>query len=306
MSAKVVITHIPEYSFPSLAQRTAVLLEKAGLTPSPGHHILVKPNLVSPNNASHCCTHPMIVKAACAYLLDHKVKITVADSPAFGNASHAARRSGLRQAMAELDLEVTSLRHPTPLPLSQGGTIGISKDALEKDLILNIPKLKVHCQMTISGAVKNLFGCVVGFRKAVAHNRLGHSHEVFRSMLMDVYDALPTTFHLMDGIHSMHKDGPINGEPFELGLLSASNNGIALDTAAYVILGLQPNQVPLWEEAYMRRLVGSHPDDIVYPFENTGVFDTTGFEMSNKRPLDFHLLRLIKGRVRSLMKRFVK
>jgi len=306
MSERVAIARMLEYESTLLESATALILEEVGLKPSVGQHVLVKPNLVAPSNARHCCTNPLVVKAACAYLLDCGAKVTVADSPAFGPASHVARSSGLGEAMAELGLKVVSLKRATPLELSGGGTIGLSQDALEADLILNVPKLKVHCQMTMSGAVKNMFGCVVGFRKAMAHNKLGHSHDVFRSMLMDVYQALPNTYHLMDGVHPLHKDGPIKGVPFELGLLSASDNGIAIDTAAYSILGLMPAQVPLWSEALNRHMSGSDPSEIEYPLEKPSLFDATGFEMSPVRDLDFYFIRVIKGRIRSLLKHFKK
>jgi uncharacterized protein (DUF362 family) len=173
-------------------------------------------------------------------------------------------------------------------------------------MILNIPKLKVHCQMTMSASVKNLFGCVVGFRKAMAHNRLGHSPEIFRSMLMDIYAALPQAYHLMDGIHPLHKDGPIKGEPYALGLLAASPNGIALDTTAYTILNLRPKHVPLWNEALHRKMDGADPAEIHYPLELPELFNHTGFIMSPERALEFTMQRLIKGRIRNLLKHFRK
>ncbi len=302
MSVKVAIARILEYESTLLDSATGLILEEAGLKPHFGQRILVKPNLVAPSNAKHCSTNPLVVRSACSYLMDCGATVTVADSPALGPASHVAGRSGLKDAMAEIGLKVETLRRAVPLELTGGGTIGISKDALEADVILNVPKLKVHCQMTMSGAVKNLFGCVVGFRKAVAHNQLGHSHDVFRSMLMDVYEALPQAYHLMDAVRPLHKDGPIKGEPFQLGLLSASDNGIAIDAAAYAILGLIPSQIPLWEEALQRGMKGADLTEIEYPLEGTELFDPTGFEMSPERPLDFHVMRIIKGRLRSLQK----
>lgn len=304
MSVSVAIARILEYESTLMDSATALVLEETGFKPSPGERVLVKPNLVSPTNARHCCSNPRVVQAACRYLLDCGARVTVGDSPGYGPASHVAKKSGLWEAMQELGLTVVSLKRATPLELSIGGSIGLSQDALEADRILNIPKLKVHCQMTMSGAVKNMFGCVVGFRKAVAHNRLGHSHDVFRAMLMDVYDALPQTHHLMDGIHPLHKDGPIKGKPYELGMLAASESGIAVDTAAYSILGLRPNQIPLWDEALSRHMDGSDPAEIVYPLEQPELFSNEGFVMSEERPLDFHLTRIIKGRVKSLMKYF--
>jgi len=306
MSTRVAIARIQEYESTLLDRATGLILDESSLAVLPGHRVLVKPNLVNGSNARHCTSHPLVVKAACAWLLDQGAKVTVADSPAFGPASYVARASGLAQAMADLGLKVTSLKRATSWDLSDGGTIGLSQDALDADVILNIPKLKVHCQMTMSGCIKNMFGCVVGFRKALAHNRLGHSHDVFRSMLMDVYEALPHTHHLMDGIHPLHRDGPIKGDPFELGMLAASSNGIALDTAAYALLGLTPQQVPLWDEAFMRKLPGADPRDIIYPLEKPDQFDPTGFELSPERELSFAPSRLIKGRMKSILKHFKK
>jgi len=306
MSETVAIARILEYESTLLDSATALLLEEIGLVPTFGQRILVKPNLVNSGNAHHCCTNPLVVRAACKYLLDAGADVIVADSPAFGPASHVARASGLTKALNGLGLKVRSLKRAVPLELSGGGTIGLSLDAMEAERILNVPKLKVHCQMTMSGAVKNMFGCVVGFRKALAHNQLGHSHEVFRAMLMDVHDALPQTYHLMDGIHPLHRDGPTKGVPFELGLLAASRNGVAIDTAAYSILGLSPNQIPLWSEALKRFMPGSDPADIEYPLEGTDLFDATGFEMSPERDLEFNPVRIVKGRVRSLLKHFTK
>lgn len=306
MSPRVAIARILEYESTLLEKAVGLLLEESGLKPGLGQTVLVKPNLVNGNNARHCTTHPLVVRAACAYLLDCGAAVTVADSPAFGPASAVARSSGLGKAVGQLGLSVCSLKRATPLQLSKGGAVGISADALEADTVLNIPKLKVHCQMTMSGAVKNMFGCVVGFRKALAHNRLGHSHEIFRSMLMDVYEALPRTHHLMDGIHPLHKDGPIKGEPFELGMLASSKNGIALDTTAYGVVGLKPNDVPLWAEAAKRDMAGADPEDIIYPLETPDHFDSTGFEFSPVRELSFNPMRLAKGRIRSMLKHIRK
>jgi uncharacterized protein (DUF362 family) len=302
--AAVAMTHVPDYAPARIDAAVARLLETSGLRPAPGTRVLVKPNLVAARNARHCTTHPEVVRAACAYLLDCGARVTVADSPAFGPASQVARASGLAEALAGMGLKVAGLGRPVPLALSCGGTIGLSRHALEAEAILNLPKLKVHCQMVMSGAVKNLFGCVVGFRKACAHHTLGGDREVFASMLLDVYAALPRTHHLTDGVLALHRDGPTGGEPFRLGLLAASANGVALDTAAYAVLGLAPGQVPLWLEAIARNMAGADPCGLDYPLDAPDRFDPAGFALSPARALKFAPLRLLRGRVRSLLKHF--
>ncbi|WP_316896473.1 DUF362 domain-containing protein [Pseudodesulfovibrio indicus] len=306
MPETVAVARLEGYDSPPLDRAVALLLETCGSRPAPGERVLVKPNLVNSSNSVHCTTHPQVVRAACAWLLDHGARVTVGDSPAFGPASKVAIASGLAQAIAPLGLKTVSLKRAVPLALTCGGTIGLSRDALEADRILNLPKLKVHCQMTLSGAVKNLFGCVVGFRKALAHNRLGHSHELFRSMIMDIYLALPRTTHLMDGVLAMHRDGPIKGEPFPLGVLACSDNGVALDTMAGAMLGLSPARVPLWAEAIARSLPGTDPAALHYPLERPDGIDLDGFVLSEERELSFAPLRLLQGRIRSLLKHFAK
>jgi len=302
----VVMTHVADYAPARLRDAAALLLQSSGLGLSPGQRILVKPNLVAARGSRHCTTHPEVVRAVCAYLLDCGARVSVADSPAFGPAAQVARASGLADALAGLGLKVTTLSRPAPIPLTRGGSIGLSRDALEADAILNLPKLKVHCQMVMSGAVKNLFGCVVGFRKAVAHHTMGDDCGIFTAMLMDVYAALPRTHHLMDGVQALHRDGPTGGDPFPLGLLAASASGVALDTAAYAILGLAPGQVPLWREAVARDMAGADPLGLTYPLDTPERFDPTGFVMAPASPLKFEPLRLLKGRVRSLLKHFTK
>ncbi|MUM76294.1 DUF362 domain-containing protein [Pseudodesulfovibrio sp. F-1] len=302
----VAMIHLPGYAPVRLGDAVARLLEASGLGLTPGIRVLVKPNLVAARNARHCTTHPGVVRAVCAYLLDGGARVTVADSPAFGPAGQVARASGLAEAVAGLGLKVTTLSRPVPIPLTRGGSIGLSRDALEVDAILNLPKLKVHCQMVMSGAVKNLFGCVVGFRKAVAHHTMGDDRDMFTAMLMDVYTALPRTHHLMDGVETLHRDGPTGGVPFPLGLLAASDCGVALDTAAYTIFGLDPDQVPLWREAMSRDMAGAVPLGLAYPLDTPERFDPAGFLMAPQRALKFEPMRLLKGRVRSLLKHFTK
>lgn len=306
MSETVALARVPGYEPGKLDTAIARVLEASTFNVRPGDRVLVKPNLVTRRNARHCTTDPQVVRAACTWLLDHGAKVTVADSPAFGSASGVAKASGLDRTLKELGLSVRDLKKPVSLPLALGGTIGLSRDALETDSILNAPKLKTHGQMVLSGAVKNLFGCVVGVRKAMAHYKLGHSHEIFRSMLMDVYLALPHTHHIMDAIRPMHGNGPIEGKRFSLGMLGASPCGIALDTAACFVLGLTPGQVPLWEETLHRGMPGAIPGNLDYPLEQPDAFDATGFQPAAWRELSFRPSRIVRGRLRSLRERFEK
>ena len=305
MTIPVACFRILEYESALLDRAVDALLSECLPPVAPGTRVLVKPNLISRVNASLSCTNPLVVRAVCARLLDRGARVVVGDSPAFGSARQVASANGLRQALEPLGVPLATLGRPAQRPLSFGGTIGISRTALEQDLIVNLPRLKAHAQFRITGAVKNLFGCVVGFRKALAHTRHGEYPGRLAAVLADVMAALPDTVALMDAVHPMHGTGPIKGEPFHLGLLAASPDSAALDTLASTLLGLTPEELPLWAELRRRGLPGAFAENLEFPLESPDGFDASGFRLPEKLDaMEFEPVRFVRGRVRSLLDHF--
>ena len=231
-----------------------------------GKHVLLKPNLVTARPLA--CTSPAVVAAACRWLLDQGARVRVADSPGFGTATAVARKTGLTEALAPLDIRVEALDAPQRLPLDTGVDFPVSRLALESDLILSAARVKAHSQMRLTLSVKNLFGCVCGLRKAIIHTRQGQEPDFFADCLAALQAALPPSAGLLDGITAMHVTGPSNGSPYPLGLLGASSSCVALDEAFCTVLGCATEDVPL-AAALLRR---GHTDCLAggcrprYPF----------------------------------------
>lgn len=304
MSQSVFLINVPAYDASDFDDRVARLLDAAGFSPAPGTRVLVKPNLVAPRQPGLSCTHPRLVRAACRYLLHLGTRPVVGDSPAFGTAGIIARLSGLRQALADLPVKIVNLDDPRPVRLSLGGVVGVSRLALTAEVILNLPRLKAHDQMGLTLGVKNLFGCVSGFRKSVAHQVHGEKGDRFPRLILDVMAALPPRFTLLDGITAMHRHGPVGGEAFDLGLLAAAPNPVALDTAVYAMLGVGPDLVPLWRVARDLGLPGSDPSDLAYPLSRPEDFDARGFVAPTRLdPVAFEFKRFVTGRIKSVLTR---
>jgi uncharacterized protein (DUF362 family) len=245
------------------------------------------------------------VRAACQYVLEHGARPVVGDSPGFGSARAVAKRIGLAHALADLKIPVVDLDQPVRVRLPFGHAVALSKKALDADCILNLPKLKVHGQLRVTASVKNLFGCIVGTRKAIAHTLHGDKGRRFESLVLELGQALPPTVALLDGITGMHERGPIDGKPFPLELLAASNDLPALDTAVYAILGLTPERVPLWREARLRGLPGADPRNIEYPLLAPERFDAAGFIIPDTlSPVSFNPVRLAKSAARRFLARW--
>ncbi len=208
---------------------------------SAGTKVLIKPNFLAPAHPDRAITtHPNIVRAVAEYALDKGAVVQVSDSEAMGSFSKVIKDCGYEESLAGLPVKLSELTESANV-MTQGpfGKIELAKDALEADVIINLPKLKTHTQMALTLAVKNLFGCVVGARKPEWHFRVGEDKELFAKLLVSIYDVLRPSINLMDGILAMEGTGPgTRGVPRHLGLLIASTDALSLDTAICEMFGL--------------------------------------------------------------------
>ncbi|KKK69805.1 hypothetical protein LCGC14_2930370, partial [marine sediment metagenome] len=177
------------------------------------------------------------------YALDKGAVVQVSDSIAMGSFSKAIKSCGFEEALSGMPVKLVELtRSITVMTKGPFGSIELSADALEADVIINLPKLKTHTQMALTLAVKNLFGCVVGARKPEWHFRVGEDKALFASLLVSIYDVLRPSINLMDAILAMEGQGPgTKGAPRQLGLLIASTDALSLDRAVCRMLGLKPD-----------------------------------------------------------------
>lgn len=303
----VALAKCAHYDVPTLPETIHRLLETVGCRSTPGARVLVKPNLLAPTPPDYLpCSHPSVVRAICRYFLDLGAKVRVGDSPTFGQGVEISRKIGLTEALADLPVALVNLNRPKLVRLSSGGRVALSRVALENDLIVSVPKLKAHHQVRITGAVKNVYGCVTGLAKPLLHLYCGDGGR-FERMLLEIWDQLPPNVSLMDAVMAMHVRGPNNGEPYALGLLAASRSPVAVDSAVMSILGMKPEDAPLWRMSLNLNLPGARMEDLVYPLESPESFDAEGFKTPDHllpisfRPgkLAFHYLKRWLGRGRA-------
>lgn len=283
----------------------ADLFDAAEITVPSGTKVLVKPNLISPES-SIAVTHPRLTASVCRFLLDHGNRVVCADSPAFGSPARVALKTGLSDLLADIGIEVEELNKPVKTRLPCGVQVGISRKALEAEQIINLPKLKAHCQVGITAGVKNMFGAVCGFRKALVHFSYGDVENMFPSIIVEITDRLAPACTIVDAVTAMHENGPVHGTPFKMGMVAASSSPFALDTALYALLGIseKDRRLSLWQEARRRGKKDAFRQNIHYPLAGPEHFDARGFLLPPVlQPESFNPLKLIKGRIRSMLMR---
>lgn len=298
----VALAPCPNYVQAKVDEAVAQALEASQIKLSASSTLLIKPNLLRPHEFT--CTSPQVVLAACKYFKNFNLNIQVGDSPGFGSAKSVAAHIGLTDMLAPLGIKVLDLNSSRKINLPRSQTrLSVSRLALDADLILSLPRIKAHQQMGLSIAVKNCFGCIAGLGKARVHSSHGASHAKFARLIMELFKTLPPVAALADGINAMHVTGPSAGKPYPLGLIAASNNAQALDTAIYCLMGLSPQEVPLWLEALNLGLPGAHPKELSWPLMPGTDFDLTNFILPHLASPSFHPWFLLKSNVRRIWAR---
>ncbi|MDS3861254.1 DUF362 domain-containing protein [Thermosynechococcaceae cyanobacterium BACA0444] len=237
------------YDYQELAAKLTELLAPLGglaAIVKPGDRVLLKPNLLTgARPTKECVTRPEIV-----YCLTQMIRAVggqpfLGDGPAFGTALGVARANGYLPVIQDLQLPVIEFHGERYETVSQEfNHLRLSKEAMSADVIINLPKVKSHVQLTLTMGVKNLFGCVPGKMKAWWHMEAGKDRDRFGRMLVETARAIQPDLTIMDGIIGHEGNGPSGGEPRPLNLLGASTNVFALDQAIATILQADFDQVP--------------------------------------------------------------
>ena len=302
----VALAQCRKYTPFELKEAVGRILRAAGFSVRPGSFVLIKPNLVSAGGGwSHlACTSPALVRAVAEWLVDHGARLGIGDSPAFGSGRMVMRACGMLEALEGLPIKVLDFDRAVSVAFPCGLKIPVARAALECDMLFNLPRFKAHGQMYVSLAVKNYFGVVTGWRKALHHAQNGDIGNRFEMLLADLPNLFPNTFSLIDGIVAMQRTGPMKGDPYNLGLLGGAFDPVALDTALLEVVGAKPGCSPLWRECFRRGLPGTDFARLSYPLAKPVELQVGDFLLPDfLNPVTFHPVRILVGGCRRLRAR---
>ena len=270
----------------------------------PGDRVLLKPNLLG---ASHpddpTSTHHTVIRSLIGQAQSAGGKPFIGDSPAFGDVTTVAGQSGLTAVAQELGVPITdwsgSVKVPHPANYSLR-TYKLAREVVEADVVINVPKLKVHQQMQLTAAIKNNFGCVPGKRKARLHLSRGKDRVTFGKMLIEYCELIKPALTVVDAVVAMDRIGPRNGNPYSLGILTGGVNVVALDRVHAEIVGLPDAEFDLMNAA---REIGVGETDLTQIEilgERLADIRVTDFKFPVMRPVNFSPFRIVKSTIKHL------
>ena len=273
-----------------------------------GNRVLLKPNLLTgANPGKECTTRAELVYCVAQMVQAAGGKPFLGDSPAFGSAKGVAVASGYLPIIEELNLPIVDFHGKRYQTTDDAfNHLLLCKEAMEADVVINLPKVKSHSQLTLTLGVKNLFGCVPGKMKAWWHMEAGKDSDRFGQMLVETARAINPNLTILDGITGHEGNGPSGGEPRHLGILGASSDVFALDRAVVEILNVDPLAVPTVAAA-MKLGLCSNLEAIDFPQLQPKDLKVLDWKLPDTlMPIDFCMPRLFKSTFKHLYIRFIK
>ena len=267
MTTTVSLEKCSEYQFDSVYAALKNLVKNVPPPDVSGKTVLLKPNILSPKKPEFAiCTHPVVVGAAVKLFLELGAKkVLVGESPATANPTSAAKATGMYSQIIDNGGDWVEFSDQVNVDCPNGKLVKSFEFAspfADADIVVSLSKLKTHQFMSYTGAMKNLFGLVVGLKKAKTHYRFSNKQD-FAAYLTDLNLAANPQYAIMDAIVGMEgPGGPGNGDPVQLGFLAASDNILALDWTCASIVGYNPMQIPNLKDALERKHWLNSPEEI--------------------------------------------
>jgi uncharacterized protein (DUF362 family) len=209
--------------------------------PEEAKNVVIKPNMCYYwDYSTGQTTDPRFV-AALISLIREKIASTTNISIVESDASamkckHAFKMLGYEKLSEEYNVKLINLSEDKSAPLdSKAGEhsfrLMVPQTILEADLKINIPKIKYSMKkIKLTCALKNIFGCNPYPKKFKYHSKLEEA-------IVAINKAMKFDLAIVDG-------NVVSGaRPSRLGLVMASKDPVAIDTAAAKIADINPNSI---------------------------------------------------------------
>jgi len=268
-----------------------------------GERVLIKPNLLKarPPEAA-VTTHPEIVRAVIRLVQSAGGDPLVGDSPGLGELRKVAERAGILAVVQEEGARLASFDDAIQVKNSgRFQRFEIARVAHDADAIINLPKLKTHGMTILTGAVKNLFGCIPGKRKVQWHFNTGIDHMHFANMLVELTALIKPRLTIMDAVVGMEGNGPGSGDPRQIGAILAGSDAVAVDVVSALLVGIEPEKLPVIRAAAQSGIGETRPENIRIVGEELQSLLVKNFQFPPQSTVEFALPEWMTSHVKNAL-----
>ncbi|MFX0117022.1 MAG: DUF362 domain-containing protein, partial [Candidatus Hodarchaeota archaeon] len=223
---------------------------------------LVKPNMLRSANPDDCViTDPRLLRATVAFLLQSGAEVVVGDNPMPDsknmNELEVAQSCGFTDAAMG---RFRNIGRYSKRIVRKGNLLRelyVSREVLDCDLLISLPKFKTHELTAMTIAIKNHFGIIPGGQKPFIHSLFPKIND-FSKVLLEIYQTRPPEIIIVDCLNVVDA----RGKKFSPGRLIAGDNGHAVDYTCALMAGVNPYHIPTVRIARDEKMFS--PDNIEY------------------------------------------
>jgi len=218
-----------------------------------GKKVFISPNVLRGSEAREgIVTHPAMLRAVVERMETMgPPSIVAGDNPGlhgYGANEECFRKTGLMEAAKGYYQNIGNDARKLDFNPDFIPEVSVSRAVLEADIVISLPKFKTHGLTVMTGAIKNSYGFLPGAQKAKLHRAAGCA-ERFHKMLVDVFRLRVPDLFIVDAVVGMEGNGPAGPDLREIGLVLASDNGVAVDAVIATMMGLEPGQLRFLQRA---------------------------------------------------------
>lgn len=265
-----------------------------------GKKVVIKPNALRVSRADeHIVTYPAVLKAVVDKVEElAPAELVVGDNPglhSYGDNYKTFEKTGLLEAAKGYYLNLGDESRKVDFNEAFMPQVGVSSKILDADIFISIPKFKTHGLTVLSGAIKNSYGILPGAQKARLHQLAG-APGPFHDLIIDVFRLRIPDLFIVDAVVGMEGNGPASPDLREIGVILASDNGVAMDGVMARMMGVAPSSLRFLENARAAGL-GDYAADKV---ETVGdFFAIPGFKLPPMAPTETVSTPAIAERMRA-------
>jgi uncharacterized protein (DUF362 family) len=211
-----------------------------------GNDVIVKPNIcVAYHTYEYAATtNPEVVGTLVKLCLDAGARrVRVMDQPFGGTAEQAYAVSGIAKAIKEAggEMELMSGMKFRSAAIPDGRDIkkwSVYGEALDTDVLINVPIAKHHSLGRLTLGMKNLMGLI---------QDRGQFHFNLGQRVADLASLLRPELTVVDAVRILTNNGPTGGNLADVKLMNtviASHDIVAADAYATTLFGLTGNDLP--------------------------------------------------------------
>ncbi|HUI67222.1 MAG TPA: DUF362 domain-containing protein [Nitrospirota bacterium] len=218
-----------------------------------GKKVLIKPNVLrSSETREGIVTNPAILRAVVEKVETMgPASLIVGDNPglfSYGANEESFSKTGLMEAAKGHYKNIGNDSRKVAFNSKYMPFVSISRDVLDADIVISLPKFKTHGLTVLTGAIKNSYGLLPGAQKAMLHKAAGNPTN-FNEVVVEVFRIRVPDLFIVDAVVGMEGNGPASPDLRNIGVILASDNAVAVDSVIATMMGCDPGRLRFLQKA---------------------------------------------------------